>query len=103
MHGGTVADRADAARHAIGVGVHAQLDTGLGGTPVAEGDHLAEFPAGIHVQQRDRRARGIKRLQQQVQQHRAVLAHRIQQHRVLELGGDFAKDVQAFGFEPIEV
>ena len=103
MHGGTVADRVDALRHAIGILMHVQLHAGFGGTLVAEGDHFAELPAGVHMQQRNRRTRRIKCLQQQVQQHRAVLAHGIQQHRVLKLGGHFAQDVQAFGFKPIQM
>jgi hypothetical protein len=70
---------------------------------VAEGDHLAELPGGVHVQQRDRRPRREKRLDQQVQQYRAVLADRVQHHRIAELGRDLAQDVDAFGFEAIEV
>ena len=86
---------------------HDGLARGIGpfshGAAVAEGDHLAELPAGVDVQQRDRRARRMERLQQQVQQHRTVLADGIQHHRVAELGRDLAQDVDAFGFEPIEV
>ena len=70
---------------------------------VAERDHLAELPAGVDVQQRDRRARRVEGLDQQVQQHRAVLADRIQHHRVAELGRDLAQDVDAFGLEAVEV
>ena len=103
VHGGAVADRADALRDAVGVGVHAQVDAGLGGAAIAEGDHLAELPAGVDVQQRDRRRRRCERLQQQVQQHRAVLADRVQHHRVAELGRDLAQDVDALGFEAVEV
>ena len=77
-------DRADAARDAFGIGVHAQVDAGFGRAAVAERDHLAELPAGVDVQQRDRRLARRERLQQQVQQHRAVLADRIQHHRIAE-------------------
>ena len=45
VHGGAVADRADAVRDAVGIDVHAQVDAGLGRAAVAEGDHLAELPA----------------------------------------------------------
>jgi hypothetical protein len=70
---------------------------------IAEGDHFAELPAGVHVQQRNRRAPGREGLEQQVQQHRAVLADRIQQHRIAEVGRHLAQDVQALCFETIEV
>lgn len=103
VHRRAMADRADVLRDAVGVDVHAQVHAGLGRTAVAEGDHLAELPARIHMQQRNRRRRWRKRLEQQMQQHRTVLAHRIQHHRGPELGGDFAQDVDAFGLEPVEV
>lgn len=98
-----MADRADVLRDAFRVDVHAQIHRGLGRTAVAEGDHLAEFPACVHVQQRDRRWRRGKGLEQQVQQHRAVLADRIQHHRRTELGGDLAQDVDALGLETVEM
>jgi hypothetical protein len=37
------------------------------------------------------------------QQHRTVLAHRAQHHRVAEFGRDLAQDVDAFDFETIDV
>lgn len=73
VHGGTVADRANVLHNAVGVDVHAQVHPGLGRAAVAEGDHLAELPACVDMQQRDRRPRRRERLEQQVQQHRAVL------------------------------
>jgi hypothetical protein len=98
-----VGDRIDALGDAFGVGVGVQDDAGLAGAAIAERDHLAEFPAGVHVQQRDRRTRRIKGLEQQVQEHRAVLADRIQHHRIAEPGRDLAQDVDAFRLEAIEV
>jgi hypothetical protein len=38
-----------------------------------------------------------------VQQHRAVLADRIQHDRPLALGDDLAQDVDALGFEALQV
>ena len=35
--------------------------------------------------------------------HRRILADRIQHHRPLELGRDFAHDVDALGFELLEM
>ena len=46
---------------------------------------------------------GIERLQRQVQHHRAVLADRVEHHRPLALGDDLAHDVDALGFEPLQV
>jgi hypothetical protein len=45
----------------------------------------------------------VKGLHCQVQQHRAVLADRVQQYRIAELGRYLAKDVEAFGFESVQV
>ena len=42
-------------------------------------------------------------LPRQVQHDGGILADRIEHHRMATLGGDFADDVHAFGFEPIEV
>ncbi len=103
VHGGAVGERADVLGDAVGVDVHAQFHSALGGAAVAERDHLAKLPARIHMQQRDRRRRRRERLQQQMQQHRTVLADRIQQHRIAELGGHLAQDVDALGLEPVEV
>src|SRR3546814_12892716 len=42
-------------------------------------------------------------LDQQVQEHRAVLPDRIHHHRIAELGCDLAQDVDALGLEPVQV
>src|SRR5690606_612857 len=103
VHGSTVADRADALGEAVRVGPGAQLDPGFLRAAVAERDHLAELPGGVHVQQRDRRPRRMEGLEQQVQQHRAVLADRVHHDRVADAGRDLAQDVDALGLEPVEV
>src|SRR3546814_18922370 len=66
VHGGAVADRTDALGNAIRVGPDMQFRPGLGRAAIAERDHLAELPAGVDVQQRYRRARRMKGLDQQV-------------------------------------
>jgi hypothetical protein len=38
-----------------------------------------------------------------MQHDRRVLADRIKHHRVAALGGNFADDVDAFGFKPLQV
>ena len=65
--------------------------------------HVAKLPGRIHVQQRKRRAGRIERLLGQVQHHGAVLADRVQHDRSLNLGHDFAQDVNTLGLEALEV
>ncbi len=98
MHGGAVRYWTDARRHAIWIGVHTQVHASLGDSSIPKRDHLGKLPAGVDMQQRHRRPRRIKSLQQQMQQHRAVLANRVHQHRIAKLGRALAQDVDAFGF-----
>ncbi|MNR20097.1 hypothetical protein D3C85_1369230 [compost metagenome] len=70
---------------------------------VAQRDHVLEFPGGIHVHQRERRAAGGKGLLCQMQHHRRILADGVQHHRVVKLGGDFTDDVDGLGFKLLEV
>jgi hypothetical protein len=65
--------------------------------------HRAELPRGVHVQQRERRPRRKERLAREMQHDRAVLADRVQHHRPLGLGDRLAQDVDAFGFEALQV
>jgi len=102
VFGGAVGEGPDALAHAVRIDVHDQLHARLARGAVAELDHLAELPGGVHVQQRDRRLAGRERLEQQVQQHRGILADGIQQHGIAAGGGHFAKDVDALGFEAVE-
>jgi hypothetical protein len=55
------------------------------------------------VQQRKRRHRRVEGLHRQVQHHRAVLADRVEHHRVVGFGDDLAHDVDALGFEALQV
>src|SRR3546814_11138775 len=47
-----VAERRDAVTQAILVGMHDQVEPEVGDPAVAEGDHVAEFPGGVDMQQR---------------------------------------------------
>ena len=85
------------------VDVHQQLQAELARHLVSKRDHLAELPRGVDVQQLERRLRRVEGLHRQVQHHRAVLADRIQHHRVLGIGHRFAQDIDALGFEPLQV
>ena len=100
---GRVVDRVDAARHAVLVGVHDEVEAQLARGAIAEGDHVAELPGGIDVQQRERRLGRIERLARQMQQHRGVLADRIEQHRRAELRRRLAEDVDALRLQQVEV
>jgi hypothetical protein len=70
---------------------------------VAEGDHLAELPGRVDVEQRERQAPGREGLQGEVQQHRGILADRVEHHRILGLGDRLPEDVDALGLQPLEV
>ena len=59
--------------------------------------------AGVDVQERERHPAGVEGLERQVEQHRRVLADRIQQDRTLEFGGGFPQDVDALGLQRAEL
>ena len=84
--------------------MHQQLQAELlRGVVVAKLDHLAKLPGGVDVQQRKRRFAGMERLHRQVQQHRRVLADRIQHDRLAEFGRDLAHDRDAFSLELLQM
>ena len=95
--------RVDTLLDAILIDVFQHFDTELFRDVVAELDHLAELPRGVHVQERERRLFGVKGLQGQMQHDGAVLADRIKHHRFFAFGCDFADDVDSFGFQLVEV
>ena len=85
------------------VRMHDQLETELARHAIAELDHLPEFPGRVDVHQRKRQAPRMEGLARQVQQHRAVLADRIQHDRVVELGRHLADDLDALGLEALKL
>ncbi len=90
-------------RHAIGVDVGEQVEAIFADHLLAEAVHLLEFPAGIHVQHRERQLAGEERLARQMQHHGGILADGIEHHRVIEFGGHLTNDVDAFRLELFEV
>ncbi len=98
-----VGKRVDALAQAVFVDVDDQFQTQPLRLLVAKADHLPEFPGGIDMHQRKRRLTGIKGFQRQLQHHRGILPDRVQHHRLLELGGHLANDVNAFGFELLQM
>ena len=83
--------------------MHDQIHANLRGHAIAEGIHVAEFPGGVHVHQREGRLGRIERLSREVQHHRAVLADRIEHHRIRRLGDELAHDVDALRLEALEM
>ncbi len=70
-------DGRDAARDALLVDVDAQIEPEPPRRLVAEGDHLAELPGRVDVQQRKGQRRGMERLHRDVQHRAGILADRI--------------------------
>ena len=87
----------------VGVRVDDQPRADFLRVAVAELDHLPELVRRVDVQERERNRPRIERLLRQAQQHRRVLADRVQHDRPLELGDDLAHDGDAFRFERAEV
>ena len=98
-----VCEWANALGKAIGIGMHQEFESQLFHPRIAVLVHRLELPAGIDVQQWEGRPGRIERLHSQVQHHRAVFADRIEHHRVLALGDNLSHDVDAFGFQQVEM
>ncbi len=98
-----VVEGVDAARLGLGVLPHQQLHPQFGGHALAQRIHVAELPGGVHVQQREGRRRRVEGLLRQAQHHGRILADRIQHHRAFALGHHLAQDVDAFGFQALQV
>ena len=97
--GAAVNKRVNPHRHPFRVFVHQQLAAvGFGGT-VTKLVHLAEFPAGIHMQQRERQRPRIKRFTRQVQHDAGIFTDGVHHHRVREFGGHLANNVDAFSLQ----
>ncbi|MNE07512.1 hypothetical protein D3C80_1001350 [compost metagenome] len=91
--------RVDAHRHAFRVFMHQQFAAISFRGTVAEFVHLTEFPAGIHMQQRERQRPRIKRFTRQMQHHAGVFPDGIHHHGIGEFGSHLADDMNAFCFE----
>jgi hypothetical protein len=64
----------DVAGKAFVVGMHDEVEPKRAHGPVAEGDHVAELPGGVHVQQRERQLRRPEGLAREMQQHGRIFA-----------------------------
>ena len=103
VEGAAMGDRRDAVAHALLIGMHHEIDAEPLRLAVAEGDHLAELPGGIDVQQRERRLRRIERLHGEMHHDRGVLADRIEHDRMVELRHHLAHDLNAFRLELAQI
>ena len=99
-----VGERADALLHAFFVDVDDEIPAKLFADQLlAERDHLLELPGCVDVHQREGRLGRIKCLLGQPDHDGRVFADRVEHDRVVELGRNFADDVDALGFELLEV
>src|ERR1035438_10010143 len=89
------ADRIRSVGECFFVAPDEQLEAKLGGIPVAEFKHLAEFVPGIDVQQWKRNGRGMKRLLRKAQHNRGIFANGVKHHGPLEFSGNLADNVNA--------
>ena len=88
----------DPALLGLGVLVDDQVHPGVPRCLLAQLVHVLELPGRIDMHQREGRGRRIEGLLGEVQHHGAVLADRIEHHRLVRLGGNLAHDVDALGF-----
>jgi hypothetical protein len=100
---GIVIEGVDAARHTVLIDPLDELQTECFRLSIPEGDHLPELPGRVHMQQRERRLARREGLHRQMQHHRTVFADRIEHHGLLGFGGHFPYDMDAFGFEPLQM
>jgi hypothetical protein len=99
----TVAERADAAGQAVAVDVHDQRQAELLHPPIAKGDHLAELPGRVDVQQGEGRLGRMEGLHREMKQHRGVLADRVEDDRFAEHRGGLAQGMDGLGFERLQM
>jgi hypothetical protein len=85
------------------VRVNSQVEPHFASRSVTEGDHLAELPGRVDVQERKRERGGIEGLPSDVQEHGAVLSYRVQQYGPFTLGYDCPEDLDAFSFQVVEM
>ena len=90
---GAGGDRADAFLEAFLVDMDDQVQFQPFRGGVAKGDHVAELPRRVDVQQRKRHPAGAERLERQMQQDARILADRIQDGRALKLRSGLTQNV----------
>lgn len=94
---------ADALFDALLVDVNDEVEAEFLGHLVAKGDHFAEFPGGIDMEEGERGLSGVEGLHREVQHDRGVLADGVEHDGSVEFGGDFPDDVDALSLKLLEV
>ncbi len=101
--GGAVLDRVDALLEPCAIDVDDQIEPETLHGFIAKPDHVAEFPGGVDVQQRERQIRRMECLPCQMQHDRRVLADRIEHDRLAAFSDDFTEDEDRFRFQAAQV
>ena len=70
---------------------------------VAKAEHLGKLEASVHMQQREGNRRRVEGLLRQPQHDGRILADRVEHDRTLEFRGYFAQNVNALGFEQLQM
>jgi len=99
----TMAERANAVAHAIFIDMHEKLEALFARLRIAKLDHLAELPGRVDMQKGKWRRCWIKRLHRQMHHDRRILAHRIEHDRIGKGCCDFAKNMDRFCFETLQM
>ena len=74
-----------------------------GGHLVAEVEHFAELEAGVDVQEREGNGPGEEGFLGKAQHDRGVFADGVEHDGALELACNLAQNVDAFGFEQLQM
>ena len=96
-------DRIDAGANTLLVDMDDEIEAEVLRMLVAEGDHLAELPCRVDVEQREGGLGRIEGLHRQMQQDCGVLADGIKDDRLVAGRRHLAEDLHAFGFKPAQV
>ena len=103
VQGTAMVKRVDVLFNTLGVDMDNKVHANIPRHLVPKVIHGGKLPAGVYMHQGKGRRAGIKSLLRQVQHHRRIFAHRIEHHRVFGLGHHLTHDVNALGFEAVEV
>ena len=90
-------------RHGIRINVYQQFQTVFFHGLITKLDHFAEFPGGIHMQQRKWQRARIEGFTRQMQHDRGVFPDGVEHYRILKLGRHFTDDMDAFCFQLLQM
>ena len=96
-------ERVDPSRRGVWVLMDDQFHPRFFGGLFPQRIHVLELPCRVDMHEREGRGRWIECFLRKVQHDGAVLADRIKHHGLFRLCDDFAHDMDALGFEPLEM